>query len=50
MKFFSSVLRQVLRWAGEANHDSRYGTVDGAMMSGYEQAWQALEYLKSSAT
>ena len=42
--------RTVLRWAGEANHDSRYGTVDGALMSGYEQARQALQDLKTSAT
>ena len=40
---------QVLLWAGEHTHNTRYGTVDGAMDTGNTEALRILGLLKWSS-
>lgn len=40
---------QLLLWAGEANSNKRYGTVDGAMDSGENEAYRIIDYMDANA-
>lgn len=35
---------QVLLWAGEHTHTTRYGTVDGAIETGEREAYKVIDY------
>lgn len=44
---FLSVLCQLLLWAGEHTHTTRYGSVDGAMATGEREAKKIIRYKRN---